>query len=282
MLKKIGLGLISIIVLIFLIGMVYIDERHISQDDYNSLNTKEICTVNKVYLLCRGPISGTDMIYNHLTKYNYTTNNSDTQFEHHHYFLVDDIFKENESQDVNISQNFNLLNLIAEYEKALSDINIFMKNKNIKIISKESTNDDNQFIVGIEDSCEKNNFNNFVFFKNGKIKCDENINNYSECHVIAFDEKEIRKAINILRTDNLEYNLFRGIQKKAYNCQTFAKDIIKTLDKVKTSENDIMAIEKMCMMENNILSLLDAKNQKSNFEYKWIENPFKTTKELNN
>lgn len=241
---------IAIILAVILAVITY------SHSTYPKIKVIGTSSKKKSYLLCRKPLQGIETLYALFLKRNYTSDSLDNVFEHHHFFLIDDI--------LDLHKPLNNIGNIDSFDNILNDLPLKM---------------------AICKSCEENNFHNFGFFDNTEIKCNGSISEYTECHMFQFDEHIMKEAIKMMRRNYIEYNLYFGNQ---YNCQTFSTHMINAYKIVEEnmgpmsantlSEHNSSVINKV---KHNLLTLfgIQTKKEDTKFSYKWGENPYYIKKE---
>ncbi len=253
--------ILFIIIAITLAGITY------TQPKYSQIVKQDITAEKNVYLQCRAPLKDTKYLYSLFLKRNYTTNDLDYGFEHQHFFLVNDNISFNETK-----KEKDLRNMLKAKENFKIAENIIENNTYISY-------EDLEVIMDINDSCIKNNFQNFGFFDDNQIKCNEKIEEYTECNRIKFEESTIKEAINMMSRDKAKYNLYIGNQ---YNCQTFTKHMLNAYSILKDysgpmcAQTDSNYTNINIKIKDNILSLFGiGNNQKdAKFYYDWGINPY--------
>ena len=257
----------------FLIGIpvVLLSTITLSQPKYLKITKEEnIYTENKSYLLCRRPLAYTSMPYNFLFKRNYSANNLDNSFEHHHFFLIEDTIYFDNNDSNTMSQ---IWDFYKDYTNFPQDI---IKENSISY-------NDLPITLKADKLCEKNDFRNFGFFDNHHIECNQNIKDYTECHIAKYDEETMKRAIQMMQRDLIKYSLYPDNNNSQYNCQTFTKHMVSAYQIIEENMGFACPItfsehnpSRFNSIKNNIYILLDIPitNKKTKFKYNWQTNPY--------
>lgn len=238
------------------------------QPEYIQLKKQSISTEHRSYLLCRRPLSGIGFFYNILLKRNYSANDLDNYFEHHHFFLINDIIRSDENNT--LSEIWNLYSQPIAFPTNAKNNNLLVYN-------------DLPIMIKADKSCKENTFENFGFFDNHHIKCNEHIKDYTECHSMTYNEKTMKKAIDMMQRDLIKYRLYPNNENSQYNCQTFTKHMISAYFIIEEGMGPKCAItlsdsniSRSNSIRDNLFGLFNIPipNNKTKFNYNWISNPY--------